>query len=103
MTGQDDASSIRVDKWLWYARAFKSRTQAAAFVSGGKVRVNRQKITKPGTAIHIGDVLTFVRGRDVRVYRVLALGTRRGPAVEAQLLYENIVEDEPRKKEDQAC
>jgi len=83
--------SIRIDKWLWYARVFKSRTQATAFVSKGKVRVNRQRVTKPGAAIRVGDVLTFVRHHDVRIYQVAALGERRGPAVEAQSLYEDLV------------
>jgi ribosome-associated heat shock protein Hsp15 len=94
MTATEPASTVRIDRWLWYCRAFRTRTIAAEFVSKGKVRVNRQKISKPGTAIRVGDVLTFVRSRDVSIYKVLDLGCRRGPAVEAQLLYENLAEPE---------
>jgi ribosome-associated heat shock protein Hsp15 len=90
-TGPAPLPSIRIDKWLWYARVFKSRTQATTFVSKGKVRVNRQRVTKPGAPVRIGDVLTFVRNQGVRIYRVAALGERRGTAPEAQALYEDLV------------
>jgi ribosome-associated heat shock protein Hsp15 len=91
---QQPQTSIRVDKWLWYCRAFKSRTMAAGFVTAGKVRVNRERIHKPGTPIHIGDVLTFMLRDKVVAYEVLALGERRGPYKEAQLLYKDLVEEE---------
>ena len=69
MTNTEPPASIRIDKWLWYARVFKTRTLASGFVAKGKVRVNKQKVNKPGAAIRVGDVLTFVRGRNVRVYK----------------------------------
>ena len=78
---------LRVDKWLWHARFFKTRTLAAKIVSGGHVRVNSDKISKPAYSIVVGDVLTFAQGNHIRVIEVLGLGERRGPAPEAQTLY----------------
>ncbi len=80
----------RLDKWLWQARFFKTRTLAAKTVSGGHVRVNATKVHKPATSVGPGDVLTFLQGRDVRVVRVLGVGERRGPAPEAQALYDDL-------------
>ena len=80
---------IRLDKWLWHARFFKSRSLAAA-ACGGPMRVNGQPVAKPSFAVRPGDVLTFAQGREVRVVRVLAPGLRRGPAPEAQALYDDL-------------
>ncbi|WP_245902647.1 RNA-binding S4 domain-containing protein [Pararhodobacter marinus] len=80
---------IRLDKWLWHARFFKSRSLAAAAV-GGPMRLNGQPVSKPSTAVKPSDVLTFVQGRQVRVVRVRAPGLRRGPAPEAQALYDDL-------------
>ena len=77
----------RLDKWLWQARFFRTRTLAAQTVAEGRVRVNAQRVSKPATAVAAGDTLTFVQGGRVRLIRVRDLGTRRGPAVEAQALY----------------
>lgn len=82
--------TIRIDKWLWFARFFKSRTLAARMVAEGHVRLNRERITKSHGAVRPGDVLTFPQGRDIRVVRVLDCGMRRGPAAEAQQLYEDL-------------
>lgn len=82
--------TIRLDKWLWQARFFKSRSIAAGVVTAGKVRLEGQPAVKPARAIGAGDVLTFQQARDVRIVKVLALGTRRGPAPEAQALYEDL-------------
>lgn len=87
--------AIRIDRWLWFARFFKSRSLAAKQVDGGRVRVNRRAIAKPSATVRVGDVLTFAQGRDIRVVRIVALGTRRGPAVEAQALYEDIAPAAP--------
>jgi len=81
---------VRLDKWLWYARFFKTRTLATALCRASKVRVNKAVVDKPHLALRPGDVLTFPMGRRVRVVRVVATGTRRGPAVEAQTLYEDL-------------
>ena len=85
-----ETPSLRVDKWLWHARFLKSRTLAAKLCEGNRVRVNGQAIGKPSHALHAGDVLTFPLGPYIRVVKVLALGTRRGPAPEARALYEDL-------------
>lgn len=84
------AGTLRVDRWLWFARVFKSRTVAARFAESHHLRINGAVVTKPNHGVHLGDVLTFVQGERVRVLRVLALGDRRGPAPEARALYEDI-------------
>lgn len=81
---------IRIDKWLWQARFFKTRSLAAGVVSSGHLRINGDKTAKPGRAVGAGDVLTFRQGARVRVVRILACGTRRGPAAEAQGLYDDL-------------
>ena len=82
--------TIRVDKWLWYARFFKTRGLASKVVTGGHVRVNSDKIAKASHAVGPDDVLTFPQGSLVRVVKVVAPGIRRGPAPEAQTLYEDM-------------
>jgi ribosome-associated heat shock protein Hsp15 len=79
--------TIRLDKWLWQARFFKSRALAADLAEGGHLRINGQPTRKPGAGVAVGDVLTFPQGARIRVIRIAALGLRRGPAPEAQLLY----------------
>jgi ribosome-associated heat shock protein Hsp15 len=81
---------IRLDKWLWQARFFKTRTLAGKVVAGGHVRVNSLRAAKPAQRVGAGDTLTFPQGDRIRVIRVLAPGERRGPAAEAQTLYEDL-------------
>ena len=88
----DATAKLRLDKWLWHARFFKTRTLAARQISDGRVRLNGTRIQKPAQTVSPGDVLTFAQADEVRVIRVQALGTRRGPAPEAQELYEDIAE-----------
>ncbi|SLN35968.1 Heat shock protein 15 [Aquimixticola soesokkakensis] len=88
--------TIRIDKWLWYARFFKTRSLATKLVSAGHVRVNAQRIAKPAFAVGAGDTLTFAQGNDIRVIRITACGERRGPAPEARMLYEDL--DPPAEK-----
>ena len=83
-------STLRIDKWLWYARFFKSRTLANTFCGTGRLRLNGQVIRKSKQSIKTGDVLTFPLAGHVRVIKVVELGTRRGPAPEAQALYEDL-------------
>ena len=83
---------IRLDKWLYHARFFKTRTLAAKVVTGGHVRVNSAKVAKASHGIAVGDVLTFAQAKAIRVVRVEAFGTRRGPAPEAQTLYADLRE-----------
>ena len=82
--------SQRLDKWLWHARFFKTRSKATTFVKSGRLRLNDEKIAKPHQPVRIGDVLTFPKTHDIRVVRVLDLAERRGPFSEAQLLYDDI-------------
>ncbi len=89
-------TSQRLDRWLWFARFFKSRTLAANIVSAGKVRVNAERVGKPSHAVKAGDILTFPAARQVRVIKILDLGSRRGPAPEAQALYEDQAPPQPR-------
>ena len=89
---------IRLDKWLWHARFFKTRGVAARVISGG-VRVNGRVVAKPAALVGPGDVLTFSQARTVRVIRIVAPGVRRGPAPEAQALYEDLDPPERRPAE----
>ena len=86
---------LRVDKWLWHARFFKTRSRAAEVVSAGHLRLNGQRVGKPAQQIRPGDVLTFPAARRILVVRVLALSERRGPASEARLLYDDLTPPEP--------
>ena len=86
----DPRPTIRLDKWLWHARFFKSRSIAAGVVTGGKVRVDSQPVSKPARPVGPGNVLTFVQAEETKVVRILACGERRGPAPEAQALYEDL-------------
>lgn len=83
-------ATIRIDKWLWFARFFKTRGLATKLVAAGHLRLNSVKISKPAQAVGAGDTLTFPQGSSIRVVRILAPGARRGPAPEAQTLYEDL-------------
>ncbi len=86
----DPRGTIRLDKWLFQARFLKSRGLAADLIAEGRVRVNGQPTDKPARMVGEGDVLTFALHGRVRVVRILAIGDRRGPAPEAQGLYEEL-------------
>lgn len=90
-------AKIRLDKWLWYARFFKSRGLASKAVTGGHVRVNGDKVVKASYVVGPDDVLTFAQAHRIRVVQVVAVGNRRGPAPEAQTLYTDLTppEDAP--------
>ena len=94
----DSGDKLRLDKWLWFARFFKTRSLSATRVAAGDVRINGARVTKPATTVQAGDVLTFAIGAQVRIVEVLAVGTRRGPAPEAQALY-NDMSPEPVPRE----
>ncbi len=94
MTGTETAPPVsRLDKWLWHARFFKTRGLAQKACEAGRIRLNGRRITKAHRTIAPGDVLTFVQGKMVRIVRVCAVAGRRGPAREAQRLYEEIEGD----------
>ena len=86
-------SGIRIDKWLWHARFHKTRALAQAAAMKGHIRLNGRRIEKASTEVRIGDMLTVPRGNGVVVVRVLGCGIRRGPATEAQALYEILPDD----------
>jgi ribosome-associated heat shock protein Hsp15 len=86
---------LRIDKWLWFARLAKTRTLAQKLAASGRIRVNRQKNDSPARLLRPGDVLTVALDSGVRVLRVAAIGTRRGPASEARLLYEDLTPPQP--------
>lgn len=90
------AETDRLDRWLWHARFFKTRSLAAKLCRAGKVRLNSNRVTKANTSVTPGDTLTFPQGDRIRVARVRALGVRRGPAAEARELYEDLTPPEDR-------
>lgn len=80
------SSPVRIDKWLWAARFFKTRALAREAISGGKVHLNGYRV-KPGRALKPGDSLRVQRGEEEYTINVIEISTRRGPATVAQLLY----------------
>lgn len=83
--GERDA--LRIDKWLWHARFFKSRSQATEAVTGGLVHVNGERV-KPSRAVGLGDRLIVTRGETRMEVVVREIPLRRGPASAAQACYE---------------
>ena len=88
----------RIDKWLFFARLCKSRSLAQKLTLSGAVRINREKTTSVSKLVRPGDVLTVTLGGGIKVLKILDPGERRGPAVEAQALYEDLTPP-PEKKE----
>lgn len=83
----------RLDKWLWHARFFKTRSLAQRVCEAGKVRINGERTKKAHQQVRPGDVLTFAQARRIRVIQVCAIGIRRGPAPEAATLYMDMDEE----------
>ena len=92
--GKNQMSDVRIDKWLWAARFFKSRTLAATACTGGKVHVNGDA-AKPSKTVRPGDMLRVTLPRIRRIVRVTALAERRGGASEAAGLYEDLTPPPP--------
>lgn len=90
----EDRDWQRLDTWLWCARVARTRAACARLVGTGGFRINRQPTEKPHAKLRPGDVLTFALGSPergvVRVWKVMALGDRRGPAAEARLLFQDL-------------
>ena len=82
-----DHASRRLDQWLWFARFAKSRSIAARLCAAGEVAVNGVVAAKANHAVRAGDIVAVPQGPWQRTVQVLALGTRRGPAVEARALF----------------
>ncbi len=96
--GETPANTQRIDVWLWHARFYKTRSLATKMVRGGKVRLNGNICKKSSATVIPSDVLTFSRGDEILIVRVLAIGTRRGPAPEAQELYEDLTPPKEQKE-----
>jgi len=94
------SGTLRVDKWLWYARFARTRSSAAKLVTEARFRVNGQPTEKAHHPVRAGDVLTFALGPHIRVIKVVALAERRGGAPEARLLYEDLAPPQPRPQAD---
>ncbi len=77
----------RLDKWLWHARVVKTRTDAAALVAKGRVRINGTRQTSPGHAVKAGEVLTIALDSRVRILKITGFADRRGDAVAARGIY----------------
>lgn len=115
MTGAKADSDVahesqRIDKWLWCARIFKTRSLASKFVADGNVRITRiqnndettVRAEKPSTLVRDGDTLVFTRGEQLRILVIQACAKRRGPASEAQSLYDDQSPPPPTKEEKKA-
>jgi len=92
--GKNRMSDVRIDKWLWAARFFKSRTLAAAACNGGKVHVNGEA-AKPSKTVRPGDLLRVTLPRIRRIVRVTTLAERRGGASDAAVLYDDLTPPPP--------
>jgi ribosome-associated heat shock protein Hsp15 len=87
----------RIDKWLWHARTVRTRSDAAALVESGHVRLNGRRVTAPGHALRLGDVVTLALDRRVRVIEVAGFRERRGGAGDAAATYREISAGTPPK------
>ena len=95
---QAELESIRLDKWLWTARFFKTRSLAAEAISGGKIHVNNQR-TKPGKEVKPGIKLTITKDTYRWDVTIIALSNQRRPAKEAVLLYEETAESHAKRQQ----
>jgi ribosome-associated heat shock protein Hsp15 len=89
---------LRVDRWLWYTRFFKTRALASAAVKGGHIRVSGTK-ARPGTKVRIGDRVQIVRNQLLHEVEIVSIPLRRGPASEAQASYSESKESRQRRKD----
>jgi ribosome-associated heat shock protein Hsp15 len=97
-----ESAKLRIDKWLWAARFFKTRSLAAQAVEGGKVKLNQQRM-KPAKEIHVGDVVEMQIGNYTWEITVLGLSARRGPAEEARMLYSESAQSQARRQAQMAA
>jgi ribosome-associated heat shock protein Hsp15 len=86
MTATEKTDNHRIDRWLWHARFFKTRSQATAAINGGKVHLNGERV-KPAHRVRVGDLLSLSLQGIVGEFAVLGLPARRGPAAEALTHY----------------
>jgi ribosome-associated heat shock protein Hsp15 len=93
----DDQNKVRLDKWLWAARFFRTRNIAIDAINGGKVHVNGHR-SKPAKAVNIGDEIIISKGAFKHTVIILALSDKRGPASIAQTLYEESLQSIENRK-----
>jgi len=96
-----DLTELRLDKWLWAARIFKTRALAVEAINGGKVHLNDTRV-KPSRVVHVGDELDVTRGVERYHLSIKGLNDKRRPAKEAQLLYRESDESIQKREEEQA-
>jgi ribosome-associated heat shock protein Hsp15 len=87
------ADSLRLDKFLWFARIVKTRTLAQKLAEEGHLRLSGRTVDRAHTSVRIGDVLSFAVHGKVRVLRVEAIPARRGPPAEARTIYTELGEN----------
>ena len=85
-----EGTTMRLDRFLWWARLAKTRSAAQAIAADGRLRIDGRPVSRSAAAIRIGNVIVWAAGDRVRVVRVEALPTRRGPAPEAQGCYTDL-------------
>jgi ribosome-associated heat shock protein Hsp15 len=78
---------IRIDKWLWHARFYRSRVLAQQASASGLIRVNGVRVEKPSAGVGPGDIVTVPRGREILAVRIEGIAERRGGSADAQKLY----------------
>lgn len=91
----DAPESLRLDKFLWFARIVKTRALAQQMAEGGRLRLNGRVVDKAHAVVRVGDVLGFARHGEVRVLKIEALPVRRGPPAEAKMLYTEVEAEKP--------
>jgi ribosome-associated heat shock protein Hsp15 len=84
------AESLRLDKFLWFARIVKTRALAQQLAEGGRIRVSGRVVDRAHAAVRVGDVLSFAIRGSVRILRIEAIPARRGPPAEARALYSDL-------------
>jgi len=95
MAQDGEKTRMRLDKWLWTARFFKTRSLATREARAGRIRLNGEHVRKANAQVGPGDVLTFPKARRILVIRIVALAERRGPASDAQRLYDDLSSPPP--------
>jgi ribosome-associated heat shock protein Hsp15 len=87
-----EAGRLRLDKFLWFARIVKTRSLAQKLAEDGHLRIDGRIVDRAHAPVKVGDVLSFAVRGNVRVIRIDALPTRRGPPAEARMLYTDVPE-----------
>lgn len=90
VVGRGGAASMRLDRFLWYVRLAKTRSAAQAMACEGRLRLDGRSIDRAAAPVRVGNILTFASQGQVRVIRIEALPTRRGPPAEARACYQEL-------------